>query len=147
MWVSWSVSSSLFCVFYYMIVRTERGNMVLSFLGETSFPFIVSTPRYAISSLILLKKHSCSKAATMIPYFLTSNPWVVLYIPWTTTPVYVQYVYMYYYTFWEWLCVLPLNLLLPSFPCAVRDLSAFDGLVRGHIQTFREEPAHNSSLA
>lgn len=120
LWVSLSVSSSIFCVFYYMIVRTERGNVVLSFLDDASFPFIVSTPRDAISSLILRQKYSFSIAAPMIPHFLASIPWIVLHILWTTIPIYVQYVYMYYFTFQEWLCVLPLNLLLPSFPGAVR---------------------------
>lgn len=74
-----SVSSAQFCEFNFMIVRRERKKkwcclfsfIYVGYLISPTISFIfftISSPRYAISFLILSQKHSISKVGTMVPH-------------------------------------------------------------------------------
>ena len=78
-----------FLVFEFLSLSVLPSSVyfIVCYLISSSIPFIsftASSPKYAISSLILLQNHSFFKTATMTPHFQAFNSWSGLWILWTT---------------------------------------------------------------
>lgn len=107
--VSLYVSSSPFCVFYYMVL-----NFPLLFLLFPSLHHLQDMPS-------LLWFFSRITAFPKLPLSLHIF-WLLAHDQSMNTMDYqfsvcVQYVYLCYFTFWKWLSMFHLNIMLPSFLC------------------------------